>query len=86
MLASVRNYSFDMSERSDCLDVLPVRRVVVVPVDFPNLHVIPVVRRPKLPARQMRVELTGEDEDPVLWELVGAIRGAIGRNWEGVLA
>ena len=75
-----------MSERPDWLDVLPVRRVVIVPVDFPNLHIIPVMRRPELSARQMRVKLTGEDEDPVFWKFVGAVRRAIGRNREGMLA
>lgn len=59
---------------------------MIVPVDFANLHVIPVVRRPEFPARQMRVKLAGEDEDPVFWKLVGAVRRAISRNWEGMLA
>ena len=59
---------------------------MIVPVDFANLHIIPVLRRPKLPARQMRVKLTSEYEDSVFWKLVGAVRRAIGRNREGMLA
>lgn len=45
------------------LDVLPVRRVVIVAVDLANFHSIPEVGREQLTAGQMRVQLGGEHVD-----------------------